>query len=165
MADGKPLIESGAQLMYLFDVFDPHAKTAEDRAIAAQWCMFANASLGPAIFVKEQREGGQMGKTFEVLDQILKKSPYLEGDRFGVSDVAVGCVGPCVCACVILCLCAWEFSTFQKREGERGRGWCTASCGDSCSSIHSTPHSRNLPHSPTHSPTHPNFLHPQIPSP
>lgn len=32
-----------------------------------------------------------MAKLFEVLDQLLKETPYLEGDRFGVSDVAVGC--------------------------------------------------------------------------
>lgn len=43
MADGKPLIESGAQLCYLADVFDPFVKTAEDRAVVAQWAMFANA--------------------------------------------------------------------------------------------------------------------------
>jgi glutathione S-transferase len=38
-----------------------------------------------------------MDKLFEVLDQLLKENPYLEGDRFGVSDVAVGCV----CVCII----------------------------------------------------------------
>lgn len=43
MANGKPLIESGAQLCYLADVFDPHVKTAEERAIVAQWATFANA--------------------------------------------------------------------------------------------------------------------------
>jgi glutathione S-transferase len=43
LADGRPLIESGAQLCYLADVFDPNVQTAEARAIVAQWCMFANA--------------------------------------------------------------------------------------------------------------------------
>lgn len=43
MANGKPLIESGAQLSYLADVFDPNVNTAEERAIVSQWCMFANA--------------------------------------------------------------------------------------------------------------------------
>jgi glutathione S-transferase len=49
-------------------------------------------SLGPAIFSAEQREGGQMAKLFGVLDELLRENPYLEGKRFGVSDVAVGCV-------------------------------------------------------------------------
>lgn len=43
MADNKPLIESGAQLCYLAEVFDQHVKSPEDRAIVSQWCMFANA--------------------------------------------------------------------------------------------------------------------------
>ena len=31
-----------------------------------------------------------MDKTFAVLDALLAKQPYLEGDHFTVSDVAVG---------------------------------------------------------------------------
>lgn len=31
-----------------------------------------------------------MAKLFEVLNDLLKQNPYLEGQRFGVSDVAVG---------------------------------------------------------------------------
>lgn len=31
-----------------------------------------------------------MDKLFETLDRLLKETPYLEGQRFGVSDVAVG---------------------------------------------------------------------------
>ncbi len=90
MADGTPIHESGAQLLYLADVFDPHCKTPEARGMASQWTHFANASLGPAIFMKEQREAGVMDKLFAVLDQLLAERPYLEGERFGVSDVAVG---------------------------------------------------------------------------
>lgn len=43
MANGKPLIESGAQLCYLAEVFDTNVKSPEDRAIVSQWCIFANA--------------------------------------------------------------------------------------------------------------------------
>lgn len=43
MANGKPLIESGAQLCYLAEVFDTNVKSPEDLAIVSQWCMFANA--------------------------------------------------------------------------------------------------------------------------
>lgn len=64
--------------------------TAEDRAAASQWTHFANASLGPAIFMKEQRDAGVMDKLFAVLDGLLKEKPFLEGDDFSVSDVAVG---------------------------------------------------------------------------
>lgn len=90
LANGEPLIESGAQLLYLADVFDPNVNNAEERAIASQYTHFANASLGPAIFMKEQRESGVMDKLFAVLDQELAERPYLQGDRFSVSDVAVG---------------------------------------------------------------------------
>jgi|SRR6056297_2946222 len=90
MADGTPLIESGAQLLYLADVFDPNVSTAEERGLASQWTHFANASLGPSIFMKEQREAGVMDKLFAVLNELLAESSYLQGERFGVGDVAVG---------------------------------------------------------------------------
>jgi len=90
MANGTPLMESGAQLLYLADVFDPYVSTAEERGVASQWTHFANASLGPSIFMKEQRETGVMDKLVAVLDQELASKPYLQGERFSVSDVAVG---------------------------------------------------------------------------
>jgi len=90
MANGSPLIESGSQLLYLADVFDPDVTTAEERGVASQWTHFANASLGPAIFMKEQRDAGVMDKLFAVLDQELASKSYLQGERFSVSDVAVG---------------------------------------------------------------------------
>jgi glutathione S-transferase len=51
--------------------------------------MFANASLGPAIFVEEMRKK-QMEQLFGVMDQILSKQPYLLGSQFSVADVACG---------------------------------------------------------------------------
>ena len=36
---------TGAILMYVADKYDPAVKTAEERAVANSWCMFANASV------------------------------------------------------------------------------------------------------------------------
>jgi len=51
--------------------------------------MFANASLGPALFIKEVREK-QMVPLFDVLNDMLSRQPYLQGSEFTVSDIAVG---------------------------------------------------------------------------
>eukprot|EP00639_Heterosigma_akashiwo_P004074 CAMPEP_0194572874 /NCGR_PEP_ID=MMETSP0292-20121207/9277_1 /TAXON_ID=39354 /ORGANISM="Heterosigma akashiwo, Strain CCMP2393" /LENGTH=202 /DNA_ID=CAMNT_0039423935 /DNA_START=112 /DNA_END=720 /DNA_ORIENTATION=- len=53
-AAGGPLnlFESGAILLYIADKYGGLA-TPEDRAEAGQWVAWANASLGPALFVKE----------------------------------------------------------------------------------------------------------------
>ncbi len=46
LTDGDlKLIESGALLLYIADKYDPTVTKAEERAVAAQWVLFANASM------------------------------------------------------------------------------------------------------------------------
>ena len=55
IADGDFLLwESGAILLYLADKY-AEVKTLEERAIASQWVLFANATLGPGLFGEENR--------------------------------------------------------------------------------------------------------------
>ncbi|CAM9270373.1 unnamed protein product [Heterosigma akashiwo] len=95
-AAGGPLnlFESGAILLYIADKYGGLA-TPEDRAEAGQWVAWANASLGPALFVKEVRERS-LGETLGALDRLLAQREYLlppsgGGDgAVSVADVAVG---------------------------------------------------------------------------
>lgn len=90
IADGDfKLWESGAILLYLAEQYSDEAKTTEQRGILAQWVLFANATLGPGIFVETSREK-EMPRLFAMLNQQFEQHPYLLGDQFGVADVAVG---------------------------------------------------------------------------
>jgi glutathione S-transferase len=56
IADGDFLLwESGAILLYLADKY-AEVKTLEERAIASQWVLFANSTLGNGLFIAETRE-------------------------------------------------------------------------------------------------------------
>ncbi|MBW4525271.1 MAG: glutathione S-transferase family protein [Phormidium tanganyikae FI6-MK23] len=79
--------ESGAILLYLCDRYGN--VDVNDRAIAAQWVLFANATLGPGIFVEANRER-EMPRLMQPLDEIFAKREFIASDRFTVSDVAVG---------------------------------------------------------------------------
>ena len=81
--------ESGAILLYLADQYAETPLTAADRAVLAQWVLFANATLGPGLFSASNRE--QEGeRLLSSLNPVLEKSSYLVGDAFSVADVAVG---------------------------------------------------------------------------
>lgn len=84
------LWESGAILLYLSDKYEASAKSLAQRAEIAQWVLYANATLGPGLFVEANRQRELYQLT--ALDQILAAKPYLLGDQFSAADVAVGAV-------------------------------------------------------------------------
>jgi glutathione S-transferase len=85
------LWESGAILMYIADKYAKTPLTAEERAKLNQWTLFANATLGPGIFVEASREK-ETPRLLTPLNNILEKQPFLMGDEFTVADVAVGSI-------------------------------------------------------------------------
>lgn len=90
IADGDlKLWESGAILLYLAEQYGNEANTAGQRAVLAQWVLFANATLGPGVFVEASREK-EMPRLFSTLNQHFEASQHVVGDQFGVADVAVG---------------------------------------------------------------------------
>ncbi len=84
------LWESGAILLYLADKYE-QVKTVEARAIAAQWVLFANSTLGTGLFVAESREK-ETPRLLGALNKVLENKLYLTGDHFSVADVAVGSI-------------------------------------------------------------------------
>jgi glutathione S-transferase len=88
--DGEmTLWESGAILLYLADKYGDEAKTPEQRAQLNQWILFANATLGPGIFVPDRREQ-EMPKLLSPLNRHFEQHEFITGDRFTVADVALG---------------------------------------------------------------------------
>jgi glutathione S-transferase len=82
------LWESGAILLYLSDRYSHPPLTGEQRALLAQWVLFANATLGPGLFVESSRDK-EMPKLLPPLNQILEHQPFLLGADFSAADVAV----------------------------------------------------------------------------
>jgi glutathione S-transferase len=84
-ADGTPIFESGAILLYLADASGA-APTASARANIAKWVLWSNASFWPEV-EKSRRAPPAM---LAGLESALAAAPFLLGDRFTVADVAVG---------------------------------------------------------------------------
>jgi glutathione S-transferase len=83
------LWESGAILLYLADKYDPPEMSTERRAELAQWVLFANATLGPGVFVEASRDR-EAPRLFGMLNTLFEQKSFLVGDAFSVADVAVG---------------------------------------------------------------------------
>lgn len=83
------LWESGAILLYLAQKYGKMSQSLEDQAEITQWVIFANATLGPGIFVEASRER-ETPRLLTPLNQIFEKQPFLLGQEFSVADVAVG---------------------------------------------------------------------------
>jgi glutathione S-transferase len=86
--DGTPVFESGAILLYIAEKYGG-LSSAEERATAAQWIFWANATFSPAMFNTQQR-AQQMPQLCGALDAVLSKHKFLLGNAFTVADVAVG---------------------------------------------------------------------------
>jgi glutathione S-transferase len=83
------LWESGAILLYLAEKYDKPELTIEQRSEINQWILFANATLGPSVFVEATREK-ELPRLMQPLNELLERQPFVMGDRFSVADVAVG---------------------------------------------------------------------------
>jgi glutathione S-transferase len=130
IADGNfKLWESGAILLYLADKYGKTTPSPEERAILAQWTLFANATLGPGIFGEDTREK-ELPRLLAPLNDIFSRQPFLLGDEFTVADVAVGSILAYIPIFLKLDLSAYpavleyttrisERSAFQKSIGGR----------------------------------------------
>jgi glutathione S-transferase len=123
------LWESGAILLYLADKYGKTTLSLEERAILAQWTLFANATLGPGIFGEDTREK-ELPRLLTPLNDIFTRQPFLLGDEFTVADVAVGSILTYIPILLKLDLSAYpavleymkrisERSAFQKSIGGR----------------------------------------------
>ncbi len=92
--------------------------------------LFANATLGPGIFVEASRER-ETPRLLNPLNQILEQQPFLLGEYFSVVDVAVGSILAYIPMMLKLDLSAYpailnyikrlsERPAFQKSIGGRG---------------------------------------------
>jgi glutathione S-transferase len=85
------LWESGAILIYLAEKYGKMPSSLEQRAEIDQWVIFANATLGPGIFVEASRER-ETKKLMTPLNQIFQQHSFLLGEEFSVADAAVGSI-------------------------------------------------------------------------
>lgn len=112
------LWESGAILLYLAEKYGK-PPSVEERAIIAQWVLFANSSLATGIFVEANRER-EMPRLMSALNQILEQQPFVLGNEFTVADVAVGSVLGYVAITLNLDLSAYPaVSNYIKQIAER----------------------------------------------
>ncbi len=92
IADGDfKLWESGAILLYLAHKYGKIPASLEKQAEITQWVLFANATLGPGIFVEASRER-ELPRLLTPLNQIFQRQLFVTGDSFTVADVAVGSI-------------------------------------------------------------------------
>ncbi|QLE54055.1 glutathione S-transferase family protein [Nostoc sp. TCL26-01] len=85
------LWESGAILLYLTDKYGKSPLSPAERGILSQWILFANATLGPGIFVEASRER-ELPRLLTPLNEMFQQQPFVLGNEFSVADVAVGSI-------------------------------------------------------------------------
>jgi glutathione S-transferase len=83
------LFESGAILLYLDRKYGNVERSIEHQSILSQWTLFANATLGPGVFVAESRDR-ELPKLMTPLNELFSTRSYILGDEFSVADVAIG---------------------------------------------------------------------------
>ncbi|KAK9835303.1 hypothetical protein WJX81_000362 [Elliptochloris bilobata] len=83
------LCESGAMLLFIADKYDERVETAEDRALCAQWVLFAYTDMAELLFNKNLPEG-RMEAVMTYLESRLAAHPFVAGPEFTIADVAVG---------------------------------------------------------------------------
>jgi glutathione S-transferase len=81
--------ESGAILLYLAQKYGKMPTSIEGQAEMIQWVLFANATLGPGIFVETSREK-ETPQLLNPLNDIFSRQPFLTGEEFTVADAAIG---------------------------------------------------------------------------
>ncbi|MEA5581187.1 glutathione S-transferase family protein [Nodularia harveyana UHCC-0300] len=120
IVDGNlQLWESGAILLYLADKYSKTPLSPEERGIFAQWVLFANATLGPGVFVEANRER-EMPRLLTPLNEIFEGQSFILGDEFTVADVAVGSMLAYIPIMLKLDLSAYpEVLNYIKRISER----------------------------------------------
>lgn len=85
------LWESGAIVLYLSQKYGKGPESLEKQAEIVQWVIFANATLGPGIFIEASRER-ETPRLLKPLEQIFEKQPFLLGDELTAADIAVGSI-------------------------------------------------------------------------
>ncbi|MGD1808342.1 glutathione S-transferase family protein [Dapis sp. BLCC M126] len=92
IVDGEfKLWESGAILLYIAEKYGKMPDSLEKKAEIFQWVLFANATLGPGIFVEASREK-ETPRLLTPLNKIFENQPYLMGEELNVADIAVGSI-------------------------------------------------------------------------
>jgi glutathione S-transferase len=90
IVDGNlKLWESGAIILYLAEKYGKMPPSIEEKSSIVQWVLFANATLGPGLFIESSR-ARETPKMLEPLNQLFGERPFIMGSEFSVADVAVG---------------------------------------------------------------------------